>query len=135
MLEVFQENASFGLSFPGAQQSISFQSVLDQARDKQVETIRVEREVVESELKGNNPDMLAVFTSAAASGHLDEQAISEESLGRVFGPLQAQVKESVERQERLIAQIQKRCCLTKLFAQLWNTVFPPPLAGAVGWTD
>ena len=42
MLEVFQENASFGLSFPGAQQSISFQSVLDQARDKQVETIRVE---------------------------------------------------------------------------------------------
>merc|ERR1719186_2369047 len=75
---------------------------------EQVETIRVEREVVESELKGNNPDMLAVFTSAAASGHLDEQAISEESLGRVFGPLQVQVKESVERQERLIAQIQEQ---------------------------
>lgn len=74
---------------------------------EQVDTIRAERQVIESELKTANPDMLSVFTSAAASGQLDEQAISQDSLGRVFGPLQAQTQESIERQERLIAQIQE----------------------------
>ena len=56
-----------------------------------VETLRAERSVVESELKGTNPDMKPVFLQAAANGSLNEPMLSAQSLGRAFGPLQQQV--------------------------------------------
>ena len=56
-----------------------------------METLRAERQVMESELKSTNPDMKTVFLQAAANGSLNEPLISAQSLGRTFGPLQQQV--------------------------------------------
>ncbi|XP_066953002.1 programmed cell death 6-interacting protein [Macrobrachium rosenbergii] len=73
-----------------------------------VETLQAERDAIECELKSATVDMKEVFLSALAQeGAINEAAISTESLGRVFGPLQKQVKESVERQESLVGSIQE----------------------------
>ena len=58
---------------------------------EEVETLKAERAVIESELKNTNPDMQSTFLSAAASGSLNEPNISLASLGRTLGPLQHQV--------------------------------------------
>merc|ERR1719336_2488722 len=71
-----------------------------------VDTLKAERSVVESELKATNPDMKPVFLQAAANGTLNEQLISAQSLGRAFGPLQQQVTDSITRQEQIIAEVQ-----------------------------
>lgn len=73
---------------------------------EEVETLKAERAVVESELKTTNPDMKTVFLSAAASGGLNEPTISVSSLGRTFGPLQHQVTESIGKQEKIISEVQ-----------------------------
>ncbi|ROT76243.1 ALG-2 interacting protein x [Penaeus vannamei] len=59
-------------------------------------------------LKSATIDMKNVFLNALAQdGAINEQGMSAESLGRVFGPLQKQVKESIERQEELVKNIQE----------------------------
>ena len=60
-----------------------------------VETVRAERSVVESELKNTNPDVKTVFLQAAANGTLNEPLLSTQSLDRAFGGLQQQVGISV----------------------------------------
>lgn len=73
----------------------------------QVEVIKAERAAIESELKSATIDMKSTFLSALAQdGAINEAAISMESLGRAFSPLQQQVKDSLQRQERLVAEIQ-----------------------------
>ena len=62
---------------------------------EEVETLKAERAVIESELKSTNPDMQSTFLSAAASGSLNEPNISLASLGRTFGPLQHQARTSI----------------------------------------
>ncbi|CAL4062254.1 unnamed protein product [Meganyctiphanes norvegica] len=72
-----------------------------------VETLKAERDAIESELKSVTVDMKEVFLSALASdAAINEPVMSIESLGRAFGPLQKQVKESIERQESLVSDIQ-----------------------------
>ncbi|GLV31978.1 ALG-2 interacting protein X [Carabus blaptoides fortunei] len=72
-----------------------------------VETVKAERDVMESELKSATVDMKATFLSALAKdGAISEPAMSVESLGQAFGSLQKQVKDSVQRQEKLVADIQ-----------------------------
>merc|ERR1719507_117614 len=71
-----------------------------------VETVRAERSVSESELKSTNPDMKAVFLQAAANGTLNEPLLSTQSLDRAFGGLQHQVTESITKQEKIIAEVQ-----------------------------
>ncbi|PNF20765.1 Programmed cell death 6-interacting protein [Cryptotermes secundus] len=72
-----------------------------------VETIKAERDTIECELKSATVDMKSTFLNALAQdGAINEQAISVESLGRVFGPLQRQVKESLQKQEALVVDIQ-----------------------------
>lgn len=46
------------------------------------------------------------LSSLANDGGINEPAMSMESLGTIFGPLQKQVKESITKQEELIAKIQ-----------------------------
>ena len=58
---------------------------------EEVETLKAERTVIESELKNTAPDMKIVFQQAAANGSLNEPLISAQSLGKTFGPLQQQV--------------------------------------------
>ncbi|XP_015430734.1 PREDICTED: programmed cell death 6-interacting protein isoform X2 [Dufourea novaeangliae] len=73
-----------------------------------VETLKTERDVIESELKSATADMKATFLSALAKdGAIDEPNLSVESIGQTYGPLQKQVRDSVARQERLIAEIQR----------------------------
>jgi len=75
---------------------------------EEVETVKAERVVIESEIKTTNPEMKSVFLSAAASGELNEPVISAQSLGRVFTPFRNQVSENIEKQEKLIAEIQEQ---------------------------
>jgi len=72
-----------------------------------VETIKAEREAIESELKGTTFDMKDEFLIALQKdGAIDEPALSLARIGQVLNPLQQQVRESVERQQTLVADIQ-----------------------------
>ncbi|CAG0880578.1 unnamed protein product [Cyprideis torosa] len=72
----------------------------------QVDALKAEREVLESELRNATVNMRPVFVNALSQeGSIQEQAISVEKLGEVYGPLQKEVKDSLERQEQLIAEI------------------------------
>lgn len=75
----------------------------------QVEALKNEREVLEAELKSATfNEMKSKFLSALVKdGAINEHALSTEALGEVYGPLQKQVRESKERQEQLIANIQR----------------------------
>lgn len=73
---------------------------------EEVETLKAERAVIESELRGTNPDMKSVFLAAAQAGNLIEANISLASLGKTFGPLQHQVTDSIGKQEKIIAEVQ-----------------------------
>ena len=67
------------------------QKLKEQLED--VETIKAERAVIESEIKATKPDMKTVFSkSFTQDGVISEEQMSLESLGRAFGPLQQQVK-------------------------------------------
>ncbi|XP_053980458.1 programmed cell death 6-interacting protein [Hylaeus volcanicus] len=73
-----------------------------------VETLKAERDVIESELKSVTSDMKATFLSALAKdGAIDEPNLSVENIGQTYGPLQKQIRDSVSRQEQLIAEIQR----------------------------
>lgn len=62
---------------------------------------------MESELKSATVDMKTKFLNALAQdGAISEHAMSVESLGMAYGPLQRQVKESLQKQEALVADIQ-----------------------------
>ncbi|XP_063911920.1 programmed cell death 6-interacting protein isoform X2 [Zophobas morio] len=75
---------------------------------EEVETIKAERDVIESELKNASFDMKSTFLSALSKdGAITEPALSVESLGQVYGPLQKQVRESIAKQEGLIERIQQ----------------------------
>lgn len=51
--------------------------------------------------------MKTTFLSALAKdGGIDEPNLSIESIGKTYGPLQKQVRDSVSHQEQLIAEIQ-----------------------------
>jgi hypothetical protein len=72
-----------------------------------VETIKAERDSIESELKSATVDMKSKFLNALAQdGAISEHAMSVESLEMIYGPLQRQVKESLQKQEALVADIQ-----------------------------
>lgn len=75
----------------------------------QVEALKNEREVIESELKSTPFDtMKSEFLRAlAADGALNEAALSIELVGKVYGPLQKQVRDSRARQEALIKEVQE----------------------------
>ena len=70
--------------------------------------MKAERDTIELELKSATVDMKETFLNAMSSngGGINEAAMSIEALGRAYGPLQQQVKESISKQETLLAQIQ-----------------------------
>ncbi|XP_059478622.1 programmed cell death 6-interacting protein [Neocloeon triangulifer] len=73
-----------------------------------VEAIKAERDVIESELNSPTSDMHDKFLSALAQdGAINEANLSVEALGRTYGSLSKQVQESLQRQEALIAEIQR----------------------------
>ena len=76
---------------------------------EQVEGIKNEREVIESELKSVAfTEMKSKFLKALSEdGAINEGALSAESLGQVYGPLQKQVRDSKVRQESLLTEVQR----------------------------
>ncbi|XP_017154859.1 programmed cell death 6-interacting protein-like [Drosophila miranda] len=72
-----------------------------------VETIKAERDAIESELKSASFDMKNEFLLALQKDEaIDEPALSLSRIGQVLNPLQQQVRESVDRQQSLVADIQ-----------------------------
>lgn len=75
---------------------------------EQVETMKAERDTIESELKSATTDMKESFLRALAKDSgIDEAVLSTEALGRTYGPLQLQVKDSILKQQSLLNQIQE----------------------------
>nr|CAH7717144.1 unnamed protein product [Callosobruchus chinensis] len=73
---------------------------------EEVETIKAEREATEAELKSATTDMKDAFLGALAKdGAINEPALSFENLGKIYGHLQKQVQESIEKQGPLIERI------------------------------
>ena len=74
----------------------------------QVEAIKNEREVIESELKNYSKKKKKnrFLKALVADGAVNEAALSAESLGEAYGPLQRQVRESRDRQEALLKDIE-----------------------------
>ncbi|XP_024083246.1 programmed cell death 6-interacting protein [Cimex lectularius] len=75
---------------------------------EEVETMKAERDVIEMELKSTMTDLKDVFlASLADQGHINEPAVSTETLGKAYGPLQQNVKDSINKQQTLLQQIQE----------------------------
>lgn len=72
-----------------------------------VETIKAERDVIESELKSATVNMKDQFLHALAQdGAINEPALSVAQIGKTLSPLQSQVQDSIQRQQTLVADIQ-----------------------------
>ncbi|XP_060527003.1 programmed cell death 6-interacting protein [Cylas formicarius] len=73
---------------------------------EEVETVKAEREAIESELKSATTDMKSQFMQALAKdGAVNEPALSFQTLGQIYGPLQKQVAESMGKQTGLVERI------------------------------
>lgn len=70
-----------------------------------VETLKAERQAIEVEFKGTNPDMKNIFINSHGSGNLNEAEMSQETLNRAFGPLINQVEDSLKRQENILKEM------------------------------
>ncbi|BFZ06266.1 hypothetical protein BsWGS_09305 [Bradybaena similaris] len=89
--------------------SLQKSSVVARLRNllEQVNTIKAEREVIESEIKDAKFDMSGKFLAAlGAEGLINEESISVSELDRVYAPLRDQVTDSLHRQDILLSQIQ-----------------------------
>ncbi|CAK8671406.1 unnamed protein product [Clavelina lepadiformis] len=75
---------------------------------EQVETLKVEREVMETEIKTAQCDLTDKFIQVLAEeGVLNEENISPGELDRIYQPLISQVSESIDRQESIMANVQR----------------------------
>ncbi|KAK0059367.1 programmed cell death 6-interacting protein [Biomphalaria pfeifferi] len=103
--------AELETALPAASAAGSLQNsaVVKKLRDliEQVNTIKAERDVIEVEVKDAKCDMSSKFFAALASeGMINEEAISQAELDRIYSPLREQVSDSIHRQEMVLAQIQ-----------------------------
>lgn len=72
-----------------------------------VATLKAERDVIESELKSATVNMRNEFLEALSKdGAINEPALSVPGIGKVIGPMQNHVKDSIQRQEALVNDIQ-----------------------------
>ncbi|KAJ8724698.1 hypothetical protein PYW08_016172 [Mythimna loreyi] len=72
-----------------------------------VDTLKAERDAIEAELKDTTVDLRQQFLAAlAASGAVDEPALSAGALGAALAPLQRQAGATLERQAALLADVQ-----------------------------
>ena len=71
-----------------------------------VETLKAERQVIESEIKGSNPDMKNLFLNIySKEGIINEQELSNETLQKSFGNLIEQITDSLKRQENIMKEM------------------------------
>ncbi|KAJ2947267.1 hypothetical protein O0L34_g16980 [Tuta absoluta] len=75
---------------------------------RDVEALKLERDSLEAELKNVNVDLKEQFAAAhAAGGGVDEAAITASALGAAMAPLQRRVQATVDKQEKLVGEIQQ----------------------------
>jgi len=75
---------------------------------EKVETIKAEREVIENEFRETKSDMSETFLQALSEdGLVDESSISPRQLDLIYQPLIQQVNESADKQESLLANVQR----------------------------
>ncbi|XP_066247093.1 programmed cell death 6-interacting protein [Euwallacea similis] len=75
---------------------------------EEVETVKAERDTIESEIKSATTDMKDKFLLALAKeGEINEPALSYQSLGQTYSSLQKQVSDSLQKQKDLIDRIRK----------------------------
>lgn len=93
----------------GASGSVGNSAAVQKLRQlmEQVETIKAERDVIESELKSATVSMKDQFLAALAQdGAINEPALSVPEIGKRLQPLQNQVAESVRRQGEMVREIE-----------------------------
>jgi len=74
---------------------------------EEVEILKNERDVIETELKCATTDMKSKFLNALSEeGSIHEANLSTESLDQSYGHLQAQIRDSQAKQEKLLSNIQ-----------------------------
>ncbi|CAL1536222.1 unnamed protein product [Lymnaea stagnalis] len=98
-------------ALPAASAAASLQNsaVVKRLREliEQINTLKAERDVIELEVKDAKFDMSGKFFAALASdGMINEEAISQAELERIYSPLREQVSDSIHRQEMVLAQVQ-----------------------------
>ncbi|KAG5675004.1 hypothetical protein PVAND_004944 [Polypedilum vanderplanki] len=71
-----------------------------------VETMKAERDVIESELKSATVDMKDQFLNALAADGVIDPNMTISHVGKALTPLQKQVSDSVSRQQALVQEIQ-----------------------------
>uniref|UniRef100_A0A8C0ERJ4 BRO1 domain-containing protein n=1 Tax=Bubo bubo TaxID=30461 RepID=A0A8C0ERJ4_BUBBB len=72
-----------------------------------LDEVKKEREQLENDLKSVNFDMTSKFlTALAQDGAINEEAISEAELDRIYGSYKQKVQESLKKQEELLKNIQ-----------------------------
>ncbi|XP_035208806.1 programmed cell death 6-interacting protein-like [Stegodyphus dumicola] len=72
----------------------------------EVEALKAERETLLGELESAATDMKAKFMSALGEGGVNEQALSLETLGEIYGPIQKRIRDNIAKQEQLVHDIQ-----------------------------
>lgn len=95
-------------SIPASSGSVSNSSSVMKLRNlmEAVETIKVERDVIESELKSATVDMKDQFLQALAQDGAIDQSMSVSQVGKALMPLQKQVLDSITRQQTIVSDIQ-----------------------------
>lgn len=72
-----------------------------------VATLKAERDVIEAELKSATVNMRDEFLEALSKdGAINEPALSVSGIGKILSPMQGHVKDSIQRQEKLVQDIQ-----------------------------
>jgi len=75
---------------------------------EQAETLKAERDVIESELRNSNASLSSRFMAALAdSGAINAEDLTDEELINLYGELTGQINESSDRQESLLANLQR----------------------------
>ncbi|XP_058457648.1 programmed cell death 6-interacting protein [Malaya genurostris] len=73
-----------------------------------VDTIKAERDVIESELRSVTVNLRDTFlTSLASDGAINEPALSISEISKTIAPLQAQVQDNILRQDSIIQDIKR----------------------------
>jgi len=71
-----------------------------------IETLKAERQVMESEVKSSNPDMKNTFLNVhSKEGVINEAELSQQTLQNALGPLIQQISDSLKRQETILKEM------------------------------
>lgn len=103
-----REPSDLHSAIPASSGSVSNSSSVMKLRAlmEAVETIKAERDAIESELKSATVDMKDQFLQALAQDGAIDPAKTVSHVGKALTPLQKQVADSIGRQQSLIADIQ-----------------------------